>query len=355
MKQTVENLKRGRIDILVATDVAARGLDVERISHVFNYDMPSDSASYVHRIGRTGRAGRAGDAISFVTRRELSKLRSLERGAGGRLTEVDLPPIHAVNAKRVERFMDRITKARQAGGLAMFAELVERYRVETGASAIEIAAALARIAQGETPLLLTESRRREREPRPSRKVAPGRPERRPRFEYESYRVEVGRVHGVQPGNLVGAITNEADLDRRYIGRIDIRDESSLVDMPVGMPDHVRRRLSKVWVMGRQLRMTRSSEPPRPSRPKGRPTHAHPGGMRKPTRKHGDVSERKRGDAPARKRGDATRSRPGHTPESRRSDTPESRRSDAPERRRSDAPERRRSDAPESGRSDTPKR
>ncbi len=319
---TVEDLKRGKIDVIVATDVAARGLDVERVSHVFNYDMPGDAASYVHRIGRTGRAGRAGDAISFVTRRELPKLRSLERGVGGRLIETELPPIHAVNARRVERFMDRITSAREAGGLTTFTELVERYRVETGASAMEIAAALARLVQGDTPLLVSEPTHRRRGARPTRPAASRKPERRgrlPGVAFEPYRVEVGRAHGVEPGNLVGAIANVADLDRRYIGRIDIREEWSIVDLPVDMPDPVRRTLGKVWVSGRQLRMTRCTGRPRPSRPeRGRDRGPREGGFRKPTRKP---------------RGAPGRAPEGHQADGSRSGRP--RRDRAPERSRSD--------------------
>jgi ATP-dependent RNA helicase DeaD len=165
--------------------------------------------------------------------------------------------------------MKRITDARSSGTLAFFAELVERYGVETGTAPIDIAAALAKLAFGEAPVLLTETVRRDSESRPSRPPSVRRSAHGIDIEFVSYRVEVGRAHGVEPGNLVGAIANEAGLDRSHIGRIDIRDECSLIELPVGMPRDVLRTLRKVWVLGRQLHMTRCTESPRRSHPKRR--------------------------------------------------------------------------------------
>jgi ATP-dependent RNA helicase DeaD len=291
-ERMVQSLKDGRIDILVATDVAARGLDVDRISHVLNYDIPYDTESYVHRIGRTGRAGRSGEAILFVAPRERGMLGAIERATRQKIEPMQLPSVEAVNDQRVARFLERITEARAASDIGTYRDLVERYEREQNVPAVEIAAALAKLVQGDTPLLLPAER-----PRPQRQTdagtapaRPGRPDRpsaapRPAankgeamFEHrpapsarrsgsdaarapdvgmETFRIEVGHVHGVQPGNIVGAIANEADLDSRYIGRIDIRDDHSLVDLPEGMPKELLEYLKRVYVSGQALRMRRA--------------------------------------------------------------------------------------------------
>jgi len=305
-EKMVQSLKDGRIDILVATDVAARGLDVDRISHVLNYDIPYDTESYVHRIGRTGRAGRSGEAILFVAPRERGMLGAIERATRQKLEPMQLPSVEAVNEQRVAKFLGKIGAALESADLSVFRELVERYEREHNVPAVEIAAALAQLVQGKTPLLLqapperprferTERTTRERpsrderpafEPRPSRHGerhatppqagghAPANagetlfgdaaPTARPRREapdvgMETFRIEVGHSHGVQPGNIVGAIANEADLESRYIGRIDIRDDYSLVDLPEGMPRELMEHLKKVRVAGRPLRMQRATE------------------------------------------------------------------------------------------------
>ena len=294
-EKTIQQLKDGRIDILVATDVAARGLDVERISHVLNYDIPYDTESYVHRIGRTGRAGRSGEAILFAAPRERGMLGAIERATRQKIEPMQLPSVEAVNERRVAKFMERISEALGSPDLPVYRDLVERYEREHNVPAAEIAAALARVVQGDTPLLIPappprrdrdEGRgprermeRRERDagethsrpfrndaeaafghdaPRPVRE-RPARGERAPAPEFptETFRIEVGHVHGVQPGNIVGAIANEADLESRFIGRIDIRDDHSLVDLPEGMPREVLEHLKKVWVSGQQLRMRRA--------------------------------------------------------------------------------------------------
>ncbi|MHB8912543.1 MAG: DEAD/DEAH box helicase [Lysobacter sp.] len=350
-EKTIQNLKDGKIDVLVATDVAARGLDVERISHVLNYDIPYDTESYVHRIGRTGRAGRKGEAILFVSPRERGMLRAIERATKQPIEVMELPSVEAVNDQRVSRFLQRISSALEDSDLGVFREMIERFERERNVPAIEIAAALAKLVQGDNPLLMAaptrtaftdnprdagprehrgaatrkfverdhaqrEYRPAEHHPKAPRPMetrtpreaprsfdernapparhadrqftppvftphtsAPGRdsnigesffdddapaPTPRPPRERESartadvgmqtFRIEVGHSHGVQPGNIVGAIANEADLESRYIGRIDIRDDYTLVDLPEGMPPELMEHLKRVYVAGQPLRI-----------------------------------------------------------------------------------------------------
>jgi ATP-dependent RNA helicase DeaD len=375
-------LKDGKLDILVATDVAARGLDVERISHVLNYDIPYDTESYVHRIGRTGRAGRTGEAILFVTPRERGMLRAIERATRQPIEPMEAPSIEAVNERRVDRFLSRISDALETPDLQMYRELIERFEQERNVPAVEIAAALAHLLQGESPLLMPTGHDplrqpprhdardvRDRAPRFERDgPRPGRPDRdsraprferdersarpspgtdrpypardayppsaerppieRPRIEHdasahaprparppgsefdtqgprfergprgmneaeaafdepprrerpprqapeagmETFRIEVGHTHGVKPGNIVGAIANEADLESRFIGRIDIRDHFTLIDLPAGMPRETMEHLKRVRVAGQQLKIRRDdgAPPPRGERPGGPP-------------------------------------------------------------------------------------
>ncbi|MFC3715370.1 DEAD/DEAH box helicase [Luteimonas soli] len=382
-ERTIQRLKDGQLDILVATDVAARGLDVDRVSHVLNYDIPYDTESYVHRIGRTGRAGRAGEAILFVAPRERGMLRAIERATRQPIEAMALPTVEAVNEQRVAKFLDRIGAALESSELSVFRELVERYEREHNVPMEEIAAALAQLVQGKTPLLLkapperprwegpgqrerdsaghprhrkddasthrhsresgdpatftqpdrkplgsrfrgndergrkheradahrTEQRPEQRphEPGTSRAPAnaaeamffdddapPARHERAPHpprggdeFPMETFRIEVGHVHGVQPGNIVGAIANEADLESRYIGRIDIRDDYSLVDLPEGMPRELLEHLKRVYVSGQSLKMRRAdaadtgAPPPRGKRPFAGKPRAKPQAARRP--------------------------------------------------------------------------
>ena len=287
-ERMIQQLKDGQLDVLVATDVAARGLDVERISHVLNYDIPYDTESYVHRIGRTGRAGRSGEAILFVTPREKGMLRAIERATRQPIEEMKLPSVEAVNDKRVAKFLDRISATLAAddgesGDFGLYRDLIQRYQQEHDVPATDIAAALAKLLQGKTPLLLAPDRkpepresferpaRAERTPHPLRSErAQGEPERAPRTEraprkdigprgapdpgMETYRIEVGHMHGVKPGNIVGAIANEADLESKYIGRIDIHDDHSILDLPEGMPPELLTYLKKVRVAGQALRL-----------------------------------------------------------------------------------------------------
>jgi ATP-dependent RNA helicase DeaD len=378
-ERTVARLKSGQIDIVVATDVAARGLDVERVSHVVNYDVPYDPESYVHRIGRTGRAGRSGEAILFIAPRERNMLRVIERATRQQIEAMQLPTIEDVNERRVARFNEKLTAAIESGAGQAFLPIIENYERDHNVSAADIAAALASIAQGETPLLIEASRGsaspygsieeisdrggerpgrgkpRQREESPSGK--PARRERHARAERESfdrdapaqaepwapaaqpkplnrrerralehtqrksemgaggseqdvgvqdrgsapevdvqervqergskkvgvqervreresggrkvgvqeredgdsetYRIEVGHIHGVKPNNIVGAIANEVGLEGRRIGRVVIRDDHSFVDLPAGMPKDVFRQLQKVRVAGQPLQISRA--------------------------------------------------------------------------------------------------
>ena len=293
-ERTIQKLKEGDIDVLVATDVAARGLDVERISHVLNYDIPYDTESYVHRIGRTGRAGRKGEAILFVAPRERGMLGAIERATRQKIEQMNLPSVDAVNERRVAKFLDRIEGALASDDLSTFRDLVERYEREKNVPAVEIAAALAQLVQGKTPLLLPKPAVPERsfeprEPKPQTERPPR--EHRPRadvpadFASQTYRIEVGHQHGVQPGNIVGAIANEAELEARYIGRIDIRDDFTLVDLPEGMPPELLAHLKKVRVASRPLQMRLAEDAdidaPKRKRSFGPPRGDKPGGPRKP--------------------------------------------------------------------------
>jgi len=353
-ERTVAQLREGAIDILVATDVAARGLDVERVSHVVNYDVPTDPESYTHRIGRTGRAGRSGEAILFVTPRERGLLRAIERSTRQPIEPLELPTIRMVNTARIARFKERITETLDAGGLDVFATIVSDYERETGVPVVEIAAALARMSRGGTPLLLAKGQegtlppsgadagrgpgdatpaardtaervragrpaapaprefeprmpppahhehapagpREERAPARSREARPGasshdarspapsaseRPRAaRPGIErplqagVTAYRVEVGAVHGVKPGNLVGAICNESGLDAKLIGRIEIFDTWSAIEMPGGMPRQVMKHLQGVRVGGQPLKIRDVGEMPAPPRkPRKKPAN-----------------------------------------------------------------------------------
>ena len=306
-ERTVARLKAGQIDIVVATDVAARGLDVERIGHVVNYDVPYDTESYVHRIGRTGRAGRKGEAILFVAPRERNMLRAIERATRQAIEPMNLPSVDAVNALRIAKFKARVAETIAKGEATPLRSVVEQLEAETGLPLIDIAAALASLAQGSTPLLLAGKSERPAPPfesprpvererpaererlserekpsergkpaereKPSEREQPSereRPSARERpaksggGQMETFRIEVGSVHGIKPGNIVGAIANESGIEGVHIGRVDIREDHSFVDLPEGMPNPIFKDLQKVRVAGRELRISRVSEkPPKP--------------------------------------------------------------------------------------------
>jgi len=304
-ERSIESLKSGKLDILVATDVAARGLDVERITHVINYDIPHDTEGYVHRIGRTGRAGRQGDAILFVAPREKSMLHAIERATNQKIEIMELPSTELINDQRMAKFKQRITDTLASEELGLFYQMIEQYQQEHNVPVLEIAAALGLLLQGETPLMLQAKSHHfkedkswqndETKPRKGRggdrgkergrmrdKVRGKDQDRSPKKEFtlekrdkvrgkdqdrtskkelpleegmERFRIEVGHNHDVKPNNIVGAIANEAGLDSQHIGRINIYDDFSVIDLPEGMPKEVFSDLKKVWVAGKQLHIS----------------------------------------------------------------------------------------------------
>ncbi len=388
-EHTIEQLRNGKLDILVATDVAARGLDVQRISHVINYDLPHDSEAWIHRIGRTGRAGRQGEAILFLTPHERRYLRGLERDTRQPIAEMQFPTAAAVNARRKADLRKQVADAMTSPKMQVFKSVLAEIQQESGASAEDVAAAVAVIMFGDRPFLLEEHRRPERARREDPRDARGRDrhERRPDgrhdsrsnhrispvgpaeaeplvFEHrpvrhsspeqavkasgnestpsdfssrdagspgaarkrpadgfpadsfeqrppkprrgnsgseagmETYRVEVGHEHGVKPGNIVGAIANEAGLDSKNIGRIDIREDHSFVDLPEGMPMEIFRGLKDVIVLGRHLRITRTQDARETSR---RAAHAD---ARTPAVRPGSRSSRPRSNDRSQSAGNA---------------------------------------------------
>ncbi|MDH5408672.1 MAG: DEAD/DEAH box helicase [Gammaproteobacteria bacterium] len=299
-EMTVGRLKSGKLDIIIATDVAARGLDVTRISHVINYDIPYDTEAYVHRIGRTGRAGRKGDAILFVAPRERNMLNAIERATKQKIELMELPSTESLNDQRIANFKQKITDELDKEGLGFYQELLESYQQEHNIPAIEIAAALAKLAQGDEPLLLKEPPKQNRKERESRQDRQERPTRRDRGErdgpkrrdrskpeegLETYRIEVGNTHGVKPANIVGAIANEAGLDSQYIGHIKIHDDYSTVDLPQDMPKEIFRDLQKVWVSGQPLKISRLGDhsPARKNKSRDKPNFKAGSGKKKPVK------------------------------------------------------------------------
>ncbi len=285
-EKTVERLRSGGLDIVVATDVAARGLDVERISYVVNYDIPNDTEAYIHRIGRTGRAGRQGEAILFVAPREKSMLRQIEKATRQPIEPMQLPTHEDVADRRIARFKQLIAETLESEDLGFYEQLVESFQREHEVTTNEIAAALAFLVQRERPLQAPAERPEEpaappeRAPREGtrRRESGGRPVE---AGMERYRIEVGRAHGVQPKHIVGAIANEAGIESAYIGQIKLFDTFSLVDLPQDMPKEIYQRLKEVWVCGRQLRITKDGE---------RPDRA-PGGFKKPQRRPANFEPR----------------------------------------------------------------
>ncbi|SFN59949.1 DEAD/DEAH box helicase [Mycetocola miduiensis] len=280
-ERTVNQLKSGKLDILVATDVAARGLDVDRISHVVNYDIPIDTESYVHRIGRTGRAGRSGTAISFVTPRERRLLTAIEKATRQPLTQMQLPSVDDVNATRLSRFDDAITQALgQPDRIEAFRDIIGHYVKHHDVPEADVAAALAVVSQGDTPLLLSPEEmraQRDRDERDRKEASASRPsrddrgpsrfdkgdrgsrpERRPRGAGDSslatYRIAVGKRHKVEPRQIVGALANEGGLSRNDFGHIDIRPEFSLVELPADLPDDVLSRLTGTRIGGKLIEL-----------------------------------------------------------------------------------------------------
>lgn len=328
-EKTVENLKRKKIDILIATDVAARGLDVPRISHVVNYDVPYDTESYVHRIGRTGRAGRPGDAILFVAPREKRMLQQIERATNQKIEMLEMPSTEMINNKRIARFTQSISDNIASEGLEFYASIIEKYTLEHNIPAIEVAAALAKMVQGDEPLLLSNApvaqksqrndrgrdddrgdkkgrdrgSRRDREERGDRKERRPRPDRGSHEKEEglqTYRIEVGHDHGVKPGNIVGAIANEAGIDSKHMGRIQINDDYSTIDLPEGMPKDIFMDLKSVRVAGQKLNITVLGE-------------------EAPTKKRETLKRKPRKDSDSKKPASKRRKEPAHKPRRKKSD------------------------------------
>ncbi|AGS34566.1 helicase [Corynebacterium maris DSM 45190] len=277
-ERTVDQLKDGRLDILVATDVAARGLDVERISHVVNYDIPHDTESYVHRIGRTGRAGRSGEAILFVTPRERRMLRSIERATNATLEEMALPTVDEVNESRKEKFADSITESLESKQLELFRSLVRSYSEEKDVPMEDIAAALAAQAQAGADFLMKEppkDKRRDRQDRDKWDRDDRRGRDRDRGgrdrrdgDFETYRLEVGKRQHVRPGAIVGALANEGGLNSKDFGRITIAVDHTLVELPKNLDRGVLDRLSDTRISGQLINIERDAGATHPPRERG---------------------------------------------------------------------------------------
>ena len=293
-ERTINRLKKGQLDIVVATDVAARGLDVERISHVINYDVPYDNESYVHRIGRTGRAGREGKAIMFVTQKEIRMLRSIEKSTRQPISSFNLPSNEEVSGQRIAQFKEQLVGMCKSTKLDKFHSLVKEVAAENEIDMVLLAAALAFEAQKERPLFpkmvtidtprasasdRSERKPRERSERPGRNERNERPDRSDRSQRPdrapkpsrdkgptvdgegnevamiTYRIEVGRNDDVSPKNIVGAIANEAEIDAQFIGHIKLHDDYSTVDLPEGMPKELFDHLYKVRVCQKPLKIS----------------------------------------------------------------------------------------------------
>ncbi|WP_392537932.1 DEAD/DEAH box helicase [Legionella sp. 227] len=279
-ERIIAQFRQGAIDILVATDVAARGLDVERVTHVINYDLPHDNETYVHRIGRTGRAGRSGVAVLFVTPKESRLISSIERHTRQRITKVAVPNDHMIQTARQQRFMANITERLEHANLPSYKRIIEEYIKENDVSAVDVAATLALLLNKDLPWqkeqVLPKSPRPAKEGRAERggKFERSRTEERKGFAADKkgsrdgrkkfndevagqdlFRIDVGKIHGVKPGNIVGAIANEAGLQSKQITGLKIHDDHSTVRLPKGMPKEVMSDLTKAWVCGRQLKIT----------------------------------------------------------------------------------------------------
>ncbi len=301
---TVDQLKNGKLDILVATDVAARGLDVERISHVINYDIPYDEEAYVHRIGRTGRAGRSGKAILFVAPRERRMLKSIERATNKKITRMDLPSRAQLIDTRAKAFKEQIKVALEQPDLSFFNQLVDELCDEQDQTPNQVAAAMAYLLQKDRPILPPKEREasktKDSEIKKTKtadrnddlETQPQPLKRHPEIAMERFVVQVGRADDVKPGEIVGAIANEAEISGDYIGSIQIHNGLSTIDLPEGMPPEIFRLLKKVRVRNKELRIQRiddylkqpvSAARPRPKKKKrsanGKRFHKQPSSER----------------------------------------------------------------------------
>ena len=293
-EQTVAQLRSGRIEILVATDVVARGLDVPEITHVVNYDLPGDSESYVHRIGRTGRAGRSGEAILFYRNKEKHLLRTYERLTNGTIEYFDVPNAKELSTHRQQKLQQQLVDTVAGGQFAELNAIIAKMQSETGLNAEQIAAALLAQQNLQRPLIVADDpaprkfeerddrrgKRDARDGRDSRDKRGPRDRRDANVEFDTYKIQVGREHGARPQDIVGAIANEGDIDSRFIGQIQLFDGHSLVELPKNMPTNVLRVLQRARVRQQQMSMelaageqiTRRPRPPGGERPafKGAP-------------------------------------------------------------------------------------
>ena len=274
-EKIIDRLKSGQLDLIIATDVAARGLDVDRVTHVFNYDIPYDAESYVHRIGRTGRAGRTGEAILFVSPRERRALRLIERVTNQRIEPMKMPSIADVNKARLENFKNQVLETVAEGNLEAYEEVISDLLSDDSLEIETLCAALAKMVQKDGTLLLDENepepkmrtfddvdkKDRQRKPLPDAKAAPLKAF--PDLNMVRFRAAVGRKDGVKPGQIVGAIANEGNIESKYIGEISIFETFSVVDLPEGMPKETMHILSRARVCGRALELREyTAEPPR---------------------------------------------------------------------------------------------
>ena len=262
-EKVIARLRAGSLDLLVATDVAARGLDVERVTHVVNYDIPTDTESYVHRIGRTGRAGRSGEALSLVTPREKGLLKAIEKATRQPLTEMALPSVEDVNATRVAKFHDAITTALEAPEIGVFHDIVLTYAQDHDVPLLDIASALAVMTQADQTFLLPPDAEKTRPPRPdregvAREKAP--PRDKSGQEFARYRISVGHKHRVRPAQIIGAIANEGGLASSAFGKIDIFPDYSIVELPVNLPGRVLSDLEQTHIGKQPIEIRRDDGP-----------------------------------------------------------------------------------------------
>ncbi|WP_286233122.1 DEAD/DEAH box helicase [Thalassotalea sediminis] len=293
-ERAVDQIKTSKASILIATDVVARGLDIPRISTVINYDLPGDTESYVHRIGRTGRAGRTGTAISFVRPREMYLLRQYERLTSGTISPFELPSIQEIGKLRIARTQTELAALIADKDLADMREIIEGMANDTELSMTEIAAALLYLKQVKQPLRPKEDPKPRRETRDRdnnrSRDGKGRDNRgdreRPRrskvarndVDWQTYRLEVGKEHGAKPGDIVGAIANEISLDSGYIGQINLHERHTFVQLPKGMPEKAFNQLKRVRVRRQALEISVSQAPVVTDKPRKRNDK-----QRKPTR------------------------------------------------------------------------
>jgi ATP-dependent RNA helicase DeaD len=269
-EKVIDRLKKGALDIVIATDVAARGLDVERITHVVNYDIPYDTEAYIHRIGRTGRAGRKGTAILFVAPREKRMLRAIEQTTRQPIQQMRLPTLQDIADRRIEQFKAQLVETLDNQDISFYRDLVDKLVADEIGEPADIAAAMAHLMHRERPLAAApdepeppvrefRERGQERERRPERGDF-----RRPEGHMLRYTIDVGRQHGVMPKDIVGAIANEGGIPARQIGAIKLFDTYSTVELPADLPDDFFRLLRKTWVRNQRLNLQRAEDERRPA-------------------------------------------------------------------------------------------